>query len=82
MLLFFKNAGQNIAPKMFSLFQTFFLFLANEKIGVEGFFINLPPKFFICLYFIGVCGDEYIKIYLAWPKTCDIQCVKVYFHVT
>ena len=26
------------------------------------------PFFFICLYFIGVGGDENLKNYLAWPK--------------
>ena len=33
------------------------------------FLKNLPSHFFTCLYFIGVCGDENLKIYLVWPNT-------------
>ena len=45
--------ARKIAPKNFSLFQTFFFFDKQIKIGVEG-----PTHFFfICLYFIGAVGD-------------------------
>ena len=36
---------------------------------MEGFLNNLPPHFFICLYFIGEGGDENLKKFLAWPKS-------------
>ena len=43
-------------------------FLANKKIGVEGFSEKpSTPFFFICLYLIGAGGDENLKHYLAWP---------------
>ena len=62
---FFKNAGQKkLHQKFFSLFQTFFPFFKQiKKIWVK----NLPLQFFICLYFMGVGGDENLKSYLAWP---------------
>ena len=57
--------ARNIAPTIFSLFQTFFSFFQQiKKIGVE----NPPSIFFICLYFIGAGGDENLKKYLAWPN--------------
>ena len=56
---------ETIAPKIFSLFQTFLSFFKQiKKIGVEG----SNPIFFICFYFIRVGGDENLKSYLAWPK--------------
>ena len=57
---------RKIVPKLFSLFQTFFSFLSKQKKSEWKVFST--PIFFICLYLIGVGGDEILKIYLAWPK--------------
>ena len=67
-MFFAKMLARKIAPKFFSLIQTFFFFFKqiNKKWGGGGRF--LTPIFFICLYFIGVGGDEILKNYLAWPN--------------
>ena len=43
--------ARNIAQKIFSLFQTFFLLLANKKNGVEGFSGKPSTPFFYLLIF-------------------------------
>ena len=70
-LLFFSNMlARKIAPKIFSLFQTFFLLKGNKKNWGGRFFSEktFHPNFFICFYFIGAGGDENLNIYLVWPN--------------
>ena len=60
---------------MFSLFSNiFFINKQLHKIEVEGFSEkpSTSPNFFICLYFIGVGGDENLKNYLVWPNCAYI----------
>ena len=48
-----------------------------EKPSTCGRFLkNLPPIFFICLYFIGMDGDENLKKYLAWPNPVALKMTK------
>ena len=57
-----KCLNYQIAPKIFSLFQAYFSFFKQiKKIGVEGFWNTFHPNFCICLYVIGVGGDENLK---------------------
>ena len=67
-----KLLARKIAPKIFSLFQTFFFsffFKANKKIGVGRFLKNLPPQFSLFAYIsIGAGGDMNLNNYLAWPN--------------
>ena len=56
--------ARKIAQKIFSLFQIFFFFFFTQIKKKRGgrFLKNLPSQFFfICLYFIGVGGDENLK---------------------
>ena len=65
---FFNYAGKENCTKNFQPFSNLFFFYKQmTKIGVEVFSENLPPHFFICLYFIWTGGDGNLKIYLAWP---------------
>ena len=58
---FCKNSGQKNCTKNVQPFPNIFFsfFKQIKKIGVEGFSI--------CLYFIGVGGNENLKKFLAWP---------------
>ena len=60
---FLKNAGQKNCTKNFQPYSDIF-FKQIKKLGwkVKTF----QPIFFVCLYFIGMGGDENLK-YLAWP---------------
>ena len=57
--------ARKIAQKIFSLFQIFFSFFKQIIKKWGGRFLkNLPSQFFfffLCLYFIGVGGDENLK---------------------
>ena len=61
----FSNMARILHQKCSAFFKHFFFYKQIKNIGVEGF---TTPIFFIYLYFIGVGGDENLKIYLAWPK--------------
>ena len=53
MCFFFKNAGQKTCTKFF-----FSFFKQIKKLGWKVFEKTFHPIFSICLYFIGVGGDE------------------------
>ena len=65
-----KNCTKNVQP-----FQTCFSFFKQiRKLGWKVFERPSTPIFFICLYFIGVCGDENLKNIwhgLDWVSSCN-----------
>ena len=59
---------EKLHQKFSAFFNHFFFLKQIEKLGWKVFQKLSTPIFFICLYFIGVGGDENLKHYLAWPK--------------
>ena len=59
-----KNCTKNVQP--FSNIFFFFYKQIKKKLGWNVWKPSTP--IFICLYFIGVGGDENLKNRLVWPK--------------